>query len=420
MEYGLIGERLGHSYSKEVHEALSDYDYQLKPLPTEAEARAFMEEKNFKAINVTIPYKELVIPYCEILEPKAAAIHTVNTIVNRNGVLHGYNTDYDGFLYLAKKSGVDFKGRTVLILGTGGTSRTVHAVAMDEGAAQVLFASRTGRNGAMTYDQVDGDSRVNIIVNTSPAGMYPNVGECLVQPKNFPNLEAVLDVVYNPFKTELVLRGEEAGVISRGGLQMLVSQAVYTARHFTRYNFSEIHIDPICHQIFAMRANICLIGMPSSGKTTIGRQLAKMLNRTFVDLDAEIEKEAGCTIPEIFATQGEEAFRELEQKICARFGKENTQVISCGGGIVKRAQNIRNLRQNGLLVFIDRPVELLHTGGHRPLSGSMEQLKVMEQERRPLYEAAADLHIHNDTDVFDNATQAAKEAIYEVFGYKRA
>lgn len=420
MEYGLIGERLGHSYAKEVHEALCDYDYRLWPLPTEQEAHEFMKKRNFRAINVTIPYKQLVIPYCTWLEPKAKAIGAVNTIVNRDGFLHGYNTDYDGFLYMARQYGVDFKGKTVLVLGTGSTSHTVNAVAMDEGAKEVIFVSRSPKQGAITYEQAPSHSEVQIIINTTPAGMYPKVGECHIQPADFPNLEAVLDVVYNPFHTELIMRAEEAGVIAAGGLEMLVAQAVYAARHFTGQNIPESHIAPICEQIYAMRANISLVGMPSSGKTTIGRYLAQVLGRKFVDLDAEIEKETGRKPADIIREDGEEAFRDIEQRITAQIAKENGQVISCGGGVVKRKTNVRVLHQNGLIVFIDRPVELLRVGGDRPLSGSMEALRKMEEERRPIYESIADLHIKNDGDAFLDAAKAAERAIHEAFGYKWA
>ena len=419
MEYGLIGEKLGHSYAKEVHEALCDYDYRLWPLPTQQQAHEFMKKRNFKAINVTIPYKQLVIPYCALLEEKARKIGAVNTIVNRDGLLHGYNTDYDGFLYMAKRHGVDFKDKVVLVLGTGGTSHTVHAVAMDEGAKQVIFVSRNPKEGAITYEQAQAHTEVQIIINTTPAGMYPNVGVCHIQPADFPKLEAVLDAVYNPFRTELIMRAEDAGVIATGGLEMLVAQALYAARHFIRENIPESHIAPICQQIYAMRANISLIGMPSSGKTTIGRYLAQALGRKFVDIDTEIEKAEGRSPADIIRQDGEEAFRDIEERITARFSKENGQVISCGGGVVKRKQNLRGLHQNGLIVFIDRPVELLKVGEHRPLSGSMEQLRQMEQQRRPLYENAADLRIENSGDVFLEAAKAAEEAILEVFSAER-
>ncbi len=419
MEYGLIGAKLGHSYSKPIHEALAGYRYELCPLPTREKAEEFLQKREFKAINVTIPYKQLVIPYCAWLEPKAKAIGAVNTIVNENGLLRGYNTDYDGFLYLAQRHGVDFNGRTVLILGTGGTSRTVAAVARDEGAAAVLFASRTAKPGALSYEQAQQRQEVQVIVNTTPAGMYPEPGVCHIQPAGFPRLEAVLDVVYNPFKTELLFRAEKAGVKCAGGLEMLVAQALFAARHFTGSDIPLQRIEPIRRQIFAQQANISLIGMPSCGKTTIGRQLAKAMGRPFVDLDSEIEKAAGRKIPEIFAAEGEGVFRDLEQQVTARVAMGSGRVISCGGGIVKRAANVKALRQNGLVVFIHRPVELLKVGGSRPLSTSREELARMEAQRRPLYEAAADITVKNDGEPFSKAARAAEEAVYEAFGIER-
>lgn len=420
MEYGLIGAKLGHSYSKAIHEALCGYRYELYSLPTEQQAREFLQKKAFRAINVTIPYKQLVIPYCAWLEPRSKAIGAVNTVVNRDGILHGYNTDYDGFLYLANQHGVDFRGKSVLILGTGGTSRTVHAVAKDQGAAEILFASRTGRDGALTYEQAQAQSQVQILINTSPAGMYPNTGECHIRPAGLPRLEAVLDVVYNPFKTELILRAEEAGIPCASGLEMLVAQALYAARQFTGRRIPSSKIQPIVRSIRAQRLNVCLVGMPSCGKSTIGRQLARALNRPFVDLDAEIEKAAGKSIPQIFEKRGENGFRALETETAARFGMGSGQIISCGGGVVKRPENVRALRQNGVIVFIDRPVELLKVGGNRPLSTSMDGLKQMEAERRPLYEAAADLCVKNSGEPFSRATKAAQEALYEAFGIERA
>lgn len=419
MEYGLIGAALGHSYSKSIHEELCGYRYELCALPTEQQANAFFEAREFKAVNVTIPYKQLVIPHCVWLDEKAKTIGAVNTVVNRGGLLYGYNTDYDGFLYLAKRHGISFQGKTVLILGTGATSRTVRAVVQDEGAERILFASRTESGQALSYERAQTHTEVQIIINTSPAGMYPNVGICHIEPARFPKLEAVLDVVYNPFKTELLLRAEQAGIKAAGGLEMLVAQALYAARYFTGCSIPQEKIPPLCRKIAAQRANISLVGMPSCGKTTIGRKLARAMGRPFVDLDAEIQKAAGKKIADIFAQDGEEAFRDLEQAVTAQFSKGSGQIISCGGGVVKRDVNVRALRQNGIVVFIDRPVELLRVGGERPLSASVQHLRNMEQQRRPLYEAAADIRVENGGDCFDRAAKATQEAVYEIFGIER-
>ena len=332
--YGLIGGKLGHSYSKIIHEKIADYTYELMPLPTEAEARTFMEKRAFAAINVTIPYKQFVIPYCDVVDPKAQAIGAVNTIVNRDGKLYGYNPDYAGFAYLAGAHGVDFAGKTVLILGTGGTHSTVTAVCRDGGAKEILTASRTGKGDALLYSEAMHRPDVQIIVNTTPCGMFPNVGQCLIDPKAFPALEAVLDVVYNPFRTELLLRAEDCGVTAAGGFEMLVAQAV-------------------------------------------------------------------------FAEEGEDAFRRYETDVLAEIAKGNSQVIACGGGVIKSPANTRALRQNGPVLWVRRPLEALATGG-RPLSKGGAALKQLEAERTPLYEAASTVVLENNgslTAAVDKAVQ---------------
>ena len=418
MEYGLIGAKLGHSYSKIIHEAVCGYSYELHPLPTEKEAHAFMQAKAFKAINVTIPYKKLVIPYCDEVEPRAAAIGAVNTVVNRDGKLYGYNTDYTGFAYLARCHGVKFAGAVVLVLGTGGTHNTVTAVCQDAGAKQVLTASRTGKDGALTYEEAQQHPEINIIINTTPAGMYPNNGSCLLDLHAFPKLEAVLDCVYNPFRTELLLRAEELGVPAYCGFEMLVAQAVYAAEFFLDRKFEDAgaEIASVTSELRREQLNIALIGMPSSGKSTLGRALAERLGKRFVDLDEEIVKADGRSIPDIFAAEGEAGFRKLEAAQTARFARENRQVISCGGGVVKDPANLRALHANGIVLFIDRPLEDLLVGGGRPLSTSPEALKTMEAQRRPLYLAAADAVIPNKTTPADAVT-AAMEALDEIFSH---
>ena len=419
MEYGLIGSKLGHSYSKIIHERLCGYHYELHPLPTEAEARAFLEARPFRAINVTIPYKRLVMEYCDQIDPRAAAIGAVNTVVNRNGKLYGYNTDYMGFAWLCRSRGVKFEGRTVLILGTGGTRNTAAAVARDAGAARVLTVSRhpDPDKGELSYEEA-ARSGAEIVINTTPAGMYPDVGACLLNVAGMSGLEAVVDVIYNPVRTELLLRAEEAGVpVTACGLEMLVAQAVYAAEYFLDAPFADREGE-IRRGSAALRAdilNLSLIGMPSSGKTTLGRALAEKLGRTFVDLDEEIVKAAGCSIPEIFQAEGEAGFRARESEQAARFGKESRLLISCGGGTVKDPKNIRALRQNGVILFIDRPLEALTVGGGRPLSSSPEALRAMEAQRRPLYEAAADAVIRNDGTV-EQAVNRALAALEPLFG----
>ncbi len=408
--YGLIGGKLSHSYSKIIHEQLAGYAYELLPLPTEAEARAFMEKRAFAAVNVTIPYKQFVIPYCDEIDPKARAIGAVNTIVNRDGRLYGYNTDYAGFAWLARAHGVDFAGKTVLILGTGGTHSTVEAVCRDGGAAQVLAASRTGRGGALTYSEATHRRDVQIIVNTTPCGMFPHVGQCMLDPTAFPALEAVLDVVYNPFRTELVLRAAEHGVTAAGGFEMLVAQAVYAAQYFTGQPLDAGRIIPeTCRRLQGELANLSLIGMPGCGKSSIGAALAKRLGKTFVDLDEEIERRTGCNIPDIFAREGETAFRRYEAETLADVGKRTGQVIACGGGVIKTAANVHALRQNGAVLWVQRSLDKLATGG-RPLSRGGAALKQLQAERTPLYRAAADAVLDN-SDTLDRVVQTAVQLV---------
>ena len=420
MEYGLIGGKLGHSYSKLIHEMLCGYRYDLCPLPTEAEARAFLKKRLFKAINVTIPYKKLVMEYCTYIDPRAKAIGAVNTVVNKNGLLYGYNTDYSGFAHLCEAHGVDFTGRTVLILGTGGTHNTTSAVARDKGAAKILTVSRKPdpEKGELSYTQAL-TSGAQIVINTTPAGMYPNVGVCNLDVAAMPGLEAVLDVVYNPDKTELILRAEEAGVpVAVGGLEMLVAQAVYAAEYFLGRTFDDAagEIDRITAALRRDTRNVALIGMPSSGKTTVGRALAEALGKRFVDLDEEIVKADGRSIPDIFAAEGEEGFRQKETAVIAQFAKEGRQLLSCGGGAVKKPENVRLLRQNGVVLFLDRPLDALTVGGGRPLSSSADALRTMYAERRPLYLAAADAVVPNETTVAD-AVKASMEALDEIFDH---
>ena len=396
MEYGLIGAKLGHSYSKIIHEILCGYRYDLCPLPTEAEARTFLQKRQFKAVNVTIPYKRLVMEYCSYIDPRAKAIGAVNTVVNKNGLLCGYNTDYLGFAYLADAHGVDFAGKTVLILGTGGTHSTVTAVCRDGGAKEILTASRTGKGDALLYSEAMHRPDVQIIVNTTPCGMFPNVGQCLIDPKAFPALEAVLDVVYNPFRTELLLRAEDCGVTAAGGFEMLVAQAVFAAEHFTGRQLDTAAIIPaVSRELRHQLANVSIIGMPGCGKSTVGAALAKRLNKKFVDLDAEIERRTGHNIPDIFAQEGEAAFRRYEADVLAEVAKGNSQVIACGGGVIKSPANARALRQNGPVLWVRRPLEALATGG-RPLSRGGAALKQLEAERTPLYEAASTVVLENN------------------------
>lgn len=419
MEYGLIGGRLGHSYSKPIHEELAGYDYQLHPLPTPEEARAFLQARDFKAINVTIPYKELVMPYCDTIDDAARAIGSVNTIVNRNGRLEGHNTDFAGFTWLLRKNGIRLKNKVVMLLGTGGTQKTALAVAKAEGAAEVLLVSRHASETALSYEQAARRADVQVLVNTSPVGMYPENGACLVDLGCFPRLEAVLDVIYNPFRTELLLRAEARGLPAVNGMGMLVAQAKYAAEYFTGQKIPESEIDRIDRTLRARLSNLVLVGMPGCGKTSIGRRCAALLGKRFVDMDDVLVERIGGPISTILSPGNETPFRDLESAVAADLGKENGQVIATGGGAVLRAQNVRALRQNGVIVYIDRPLEALAVGGGRPLSQSAEALAALYKTRAPLYAAACDARVQN-TGTVEEAARAVKEKLDEIFDLERA
>lgn len=441
MEYGLIGASLSHSFSKPIHESLCGYSYELRPLPTQADFDAFLRARDFKAVNVTIPYKQAVMPYCDKLDARAAAVGAVNTLVNRGGALYGYNTDYAGFLYLAARTNVCFAGKHVMILGTGGTQHTVRAVVTDAGAASVTLVSRTpqaareispvgaadGKTAgtpavrSISYADVPLCTQTQILINTTPAGMYPNNDTAALSLSSgiLPRLEAVLDAVYNPLRTRLVLDAQARGLRAAGGLAMLVAQAKYAAEIFTGSALPESEIARILCEMTQQRTNLILIGMPGSGKSCVGRQAAALLHRPFLDLDAELVARAGKSIADIFAQEGEEAFRLLETQLCMILGRETGRVISTGGGTILRDENVRALRQNGVLLALDRPLEALQTGGGRPLSANAAAVAALYKARAPLYRAAAQRIVPNRTSP-EAAARATKEAFDEIIDSERA
>lgn len=410
MEYGLIGEKLGHSFSQEIHQALAGYKYELAPL-SKAEFGPFMEQAAFRAINVTIPYKEAVIPYLSEIDQRAAAIGAVNTIVNRSGRLYGYNTDYDGVCYLLRRHNIELKGRHLLILGTGGTSKTVSAVARDQGAASCRIVSRSpspGQEAPVSYEEAARLAETQVIINTSPRGMYPhNQEQPLLELSCFPRLQAVADVIYNPLNTNLVLRARELGLIACGGLEMLVAQAKYAAELFSGQPIDDAEIDRIYRRLRRDKLNIALIGMPGSGKTTIGRLLAEQMQRPFVDVDQEIVRRTRHEIPYIFRTEGEAKFRRLESQTLADIAKESGQIIATGGGVIKDPANIRLLRQCSLLIFLDRSPDKLAISRGRPLSPNQEANRQLYQERLPLYIKYADYRLPNNNGAAEASARIA-------------
>ncbi len=411
MEYGLIGEKLGHSFSKDIHGKIGDYDYRLKELAPDA-LSAFLTEGDFKGINVTIPYKKDVIPYLYAISPEADAIGAVNTVVNREGKLYGYNTDYAGLkrLILRITKGQPLTGK-VLILGTGGTSLTAHAVVKDMGAAPITV-SRSGKNGAITYEEALNDhADAAFLINTTPVGMYPRDDGMAVDPIAFPHLKGVADAVYNPLRTPLVRRAKALGIPAEGGLYMLVAQAVAAYGFFFDTEADETLTDRIYREILNEKENIILIGMPASGKSTVGKALAENLGRPFYDSDEEIVKDTEMPIPDYFAKYDETAFRDLESRVIARLSSGLTgAVIATGGGAVLRGENVDRLKANGRLFWLDRSLEKLIPTSDRPLSSDREALTKRYEERYPVYEASCDVRIDGD-----GAVDAVAEAILHAF-----
>ena len=395
MQYGLIGEKLGHSFSKIIHEKLADYTYELCPLPRENLHR-FMTEKQFCAINVTIPYKQMVMPYCDSLHDSAREIGAVNTVVNRGGRLIGYNTDFAGFLYNLQAHGVVLRGKKVMILGSGGTCKTVAAAARQLGAREIVVVSRTKQPHTVTYGECLAHVDTEVIVNASPKGMYPLNDECPLDLSRFPGCVAAVDVIYNPLKTRFLQQAEQLGIKAVNGLTMLVAQAKFAAEYFLDTQMDEAKIAEITQELLAKLTNIVLIGMPSCGKTLTAKALCGYIDKAFVDTDAVIEQRAGMSIREIFARHGEAYFRELEQEVIAQLAARNTQIIATGGGAVKLEENMRRLKQNGVVIWIDRDLDLLQATDDRPLSGNVDAVRDLYRERYALYRKYADFAVKNN------------------------
>ena len=406
-KYGLIGEHLTHSFSKEIHEAIADYRYDLIPLDKEAFC-SFMEDRDFAAVNVTIPYKKAVIPYLDELDEAAQAIGAVNTVVNRDGKLYGYNTDYTGFQYMVRKHGVRMNGKKVLIIGNGGASAAVQAVVRHEGAAQMVIVDIVEGNGAISYEECyRSHLDAQVIINTSPVGMYPHGDAAPVDLERFARCEAVMDVIYNPLMTRLCQQARKRGLVHVNGLEMLVAQAKQAVEHFLTKQIPDDVIDTIYRRIVRERCNIVLIGMPSAGKSTLGQETAQRCGKRLADMDEEIVAAAQMRIPQIFATEGEAGFRARESAMAAELAKQNGLVISTGGGVIKNKANIDALRMNGVLFFIDRDLSLLiSTDKNRPLSSSKEALAEMYAQRIGLYRRYADVIVDNNGDI-----ETAAEAI---------
>ena len=396
MKYGLIGERLVHSFSKEVHGMLADYEYNLCEIAKD-ELDGFMTRRNFKAINVTIPYKEAVIPYLSYISEEAKRIGSVNTIVNRGGSLYGYNTDFFGMKSQIDKMRLSLKGKKTVILGTGGTSKTAFAVAESLGADPIIKVSRSVKDGAISYEELYRDhTDAKILINTTPVGMYPDNYSSPTDISPFKELEGVVDAIYNPIRTKLVVEALERGIVAQGGLYMLVAQAVYASEIFLETKYTVERLTKIYKKIRRRKENIVLIGMPASGKSTLANLLSKDLSRPVMDTDAMIVSSRKKSISNIFSEEGEDTFRDYETEEIANVSLLNNSIIATGGGAILRKENLRMLKQNGVLFFINRPYEKLLPTVDRPLASSKEAIKKRYEERYCLYLDAADVVIDAD------------------------
>ncbi|WP_100065206.1 shikimate kinase [Miniphocaeibacter massiliensis] len=389
--YGLLGAHLSYSFSPEIHKQFADYKYELFE-KEESEIEEFLKDRNLKAINITIPYKKTVMKYCHHISDIAKRIDAINVIKFENGKLYADNTDYYGVKYMLKKGNIDVFGKRVAILGDGATSQTVKVVLEDLGASEILNISRKGN---IKFDELCKYDFVEVIINCTPVGMYPGKAISLVDLKEFKKLEAIADVVYNPSRTAFILQGEELGINTINGLPMLVGQAKKAVEIFLNKEINEDKLDEVYKKIYKNTQNIILIGMPGSGKSSIGEKISIKLNRKFIDIDKEIERETKMTIPEIFQINGETGFRRIEKELTENFSKETGVVISTGGGVVLDKENYYSLKQNGYIVLIDRDLRKLSTKG-RPLSqGGLNKLKQIKEERKKKYEEFSDIKIKN-------------------------
>ena len=401
MKYGLIGKPLGHSFSREIHALIADYDYRLFEID-EDELSRFFQERDFSGINVTIPYKQAVIPFLDEISDEAKKIGAVNTIVKKEGKLFGFNTDFFGMRALIKSTGLDLENKTVLILGTGGTSKTAVEVSKSLGAAEIVKVSRKKSSDTVTYDEAYKKfSGADVIINTTPVGMFPNADKTPVDVKKFKNLQGVIDAVYNPLRTNFVLDAESIGAKGRGGLYMLVAQAVYASALFLDKTADESVIDKTYARILKEKSNIVLCGMPSSGKTTVGKEIAKVFGKKFIDTDDVVVEKKKESISDIFEKYGEGEFRKEERLAIEELSKENGLVIATGGGAVLDENNVRALKRNGVILFLDRSLENLVATANRPLSSDTEKLKNLFEKRYDVYKSCADAVIPADGEIAD-------------------
>ena len=407
MKYAVIGEKLGHSFSKVIHEHFAPYKYDIVEVSPD-DFDAFMTKRDFSGINVTIPYKQRVMEYLSYIDPMAQEIGTVNTVVNRDGVLYGYNTDFGGLKKLILRQGFDFTDQKVLILGSGGTSKTAFAVSKALGAASVL---RVSRKGELTYENVLSlHADADFIINTTPCGMFPKNDTAAISLDGFESLQGVVDVVYNPLETKLVRQAKEKGIDGCCGLYMLVSQAVLASEIFLDTSYDESVYEDTYRFVLSKKQNIVLTGMPGSGKSTIGKALSEKLGKEFVDTDELIIKNEKMPISEIFARHGESYFRFAETEAIKEASSKSGFVIATGGGAVLKKENVDYLRSNGKIFFLNRPIEDILPTDDRPLSSTRVDLQKRFDERYPIYQETADEEIFVDGKV-ENAVRRIEETL---------
>ena len=416
MRRGLIGEHLGHSYSQRIHETLGGYPYELIEVAPQ-DLDAWMKNKDFAALNVTIPYKKAVIPYLEELDERARRIGAVNTIVNDHGRLIGKNTDYYGCRFMLEQAGIEIQDRKVILLGNGGAAQAVQAVLEDLGAAAIVKVKRNPSPETLTYEEAYRDhSGAQVIVNTSPVGMFPAQEGIPVELDRFPQLESVADVIYNPHRTRLIVEAQKRGCRTATGLSMLTAQAAEAIEAFIGKPVAPKSILRMTAELAREKMNLVLIGMPGCGKSTIAQKLAEISGRPAVDIDQRIVERIGMPIRDFFAQQGEARFRQIEAEILAEVTLQTGQIIATGGGIVKDWENVRRLRQSGKVYFLDRSLDQLETDPSRPLSSSREALRQLYDQRIDLYRAACDQQIENNGSADETARRLWQDWLMETTG----
>ena len=385
MKFGLLGRTLGHSFSPRIHSALGNTNYELFEREP-SQLQEFFADPELQGINITIPYKVNALEACDVVDPRAERIGCVNTMIRKDGKWHGYNTDYDGFVFTLQHAGIDVAGKECIILGDGASSATVHVALEDLGAKNIVHLSR--KTAPFYGDAPNYYETAQIIINCTPIGMYPHNPANLIDITQFSKLEGVVDLIYNPRRTILLLQAEMMEIPHCDGLPFLVAQGVEAANHFQGESFGTKEIEQILRDMRREKENIILIGMPGVGKTTVGKALGEEMSRTCIDVDHELEKEIG-DISTYITEQGEPAFREKEAEMIAKFGTQTGLIISTGGGCVTVPKNFAHLRQNGRIYQLTQPIENLSTTGRVLSSGGLDRLRELEEIRTPMYESFA-------------------------------